>query len=185
MEFTFVSGHPTLDLAGTVGHRDSADRYDLLTAPAAVGRWLVEAGLLDRAPSVDPAGLAATVVLREAAYRLARACVDGLTEDPGDRAELNRAAEPAPIAVRLLDEPDGTSGRLRRVGDLVAARSTLARAAVELLGGPDAARLRGCGSVPCTRLFVDSSRRGARRWCDMRECGNRAKAAAYRVRHAP
>jgi predicted RNA-binding Zn ribbon-like protein len=188
MDFTFVSGHAALDLAGTVGHRDSADRYDLLREPASVGHWLVEAGLLDRSPSVDRAGLAATVALREAVHRLARARVDGAREDPADLAELNRAARPAPIAVHLWADGEGAeggSGRVGRDGDLTAALSTLARAAVELLGGPDAARLRACDSDPCTRLFVDSSRRGARRWCDMRECGNRAKAAAYRVRHAP
>jgi predicted RNA-binding Zn ribbon-like protein len=180
MGFTFYSGHPGLDLAGTVGYRDGADHYDLLEGPDALRRWLLAAELLDEAPAIDAAGLAATADLREAIYRLARAHARHTPADPADRAALNLAAEPAPIQVRLLDD-----GRLTRTGDLASARSTLARATIELLGGPVAEQLKECDSDTCTRLFLDSSRRAARRWCDMRECGNRAKAAAYRGRHAP
>ena len=180
MGFTFYSGHPGLDLAGTVGHRDRADCYDLLDGPDALRRWLSAAGLLDEAPPVDAAELAASVALREVIYRLAMAHARHTPADPADRAALNLAAEPAPIRVRLLDD-----GRVTRTGDPASARSTLARATVELLGGPAGDQLKECDSEPCTRLFLDSSRRAARRWCDMRECGNRAKAAAYRGRHTP
>jgi predicted RNA-binding Zn ribbon-like protein len=179
MGFTFTSGHPALDLAGTVGHRNGPDRVDLLDSPASVGRWLVEAGLLDTPPAVDPEGLARTVALREAIYRLARARVRDGDAERADQAELNRAAEPAPVSIQLLHP-----ARVARRGDLTAALSTLARAAIELLGGPAAEQLKACRGDPCTRLFLDSSRRGDRRWCDMRDCGNRAKAAAYRDRQA-
>jgi predicted RNA-binding Zn ribbon-like protein len=200
MGFTFTSGHPALDLAGTVGHRNGPDRVDLLDSPASVSRWLVEAGLLDTPPAVDPEGLARTVALREVIYRLARARASGGTadspeqdrtaepadrgdrddrDDRDDRGELNRAAEPAPVDILLLHP-----AHVARRGDLTAALSTLARAAIELLGGPAAEQLKACRDELCTRLFLDSSRRGDRRWCDMRECGNRAKAAAYRDRHA-
>jgi predicted RNA-binding Zn ribbon-like protein len=200
MGFAFASGHPALDLAGTVGHRNGPDRVDLLDSPASVGRWLVEAGLVDTPPEVDIDGLARTVALREAVYRLASARAEGGSADPADRAEqvnqaeqakqadqadqadqaeLNRAAEPAPVNIRLVHP-----ARAARQGDLTAALSTLARSAIELLGGPAADQLKACRGDLCTRLFLDSSRRGDRRWCDMRECGNRAKAAAYRDRHA-
>jgi predicted RNA-binding Zn ribbon-like protein len=179
MSFRFVSGHVALDLTGTVGHRDSADRYDLLSDPAALARWTVEAGLLDTPPPVDPAELAATVELREAIYRLARARVEGTPADRADRELVNRAAERPPVTVRLVD-----SGSVARTGDLAAVRATVARAAVELVGGPAGAQLKLCEATPCTRLYLDNSRRGSRRWCDMRECGNRAKAASFRRRHA-
>jgi predicted RNA-binding Zn ribbon-like protein len=42
--------------------------------------------------------------------------------------------------------------------------------------------LRGCSNPRCTRLFVDTSRAGNRRWCGMTECGNAAKVAAFRAR---
>jgi predicted RNA-binding Zn ribbon-like protein len=75
--------------------------------------------------------------------------------------------------------------RLRRTGGLENALASVARSAAELLGGPDAARIRQCEREPCTRLYVDLSRGSTRRWCDMRECGNREKAATFRSRHRP
>ncbi|AXB45406.1 CGNR zinc finger domain-containing protein [Amycolatopsis albispora] len=43
-------------------------------------------------------------------------------------------------------------------------------------------RLRICPGDNCYWAFWDSSPRGARRWCSMRVCGNRAKARAYAAR---
>lgn len=42
-------------------------------------------------------------------------------------------------------------------------------------------RVRAC--VGCKQLFLDTSRNSRRRWCDMKSCGNRAKARAFDVRH--
>jgi predicted RNA-binding Zn ribbon-like protein len=74
------------------------------------------------------------------------------------------------------------AGRVERSGDLDAALSTVARDAVQLLGGPRAVQIKECGGEVCTRLYVDASRGSSRRWCDMHECGNRAKAAGFRAR---
>ncbi|MFD0472659.1 CGNR zinc finger domain-containing protein [Nonomuraea thailandensis] len=71
---------------------------------------------------------------------------------------------------------------MERGGDLRAALASTARAAAELLGGPQAELIRECEAAPCTRLYLDASHRRTRRWCDMRGCGNRAKAAAFRAR---
>ncbi|WP_028922745.1 CGNR zinc finger domain-containing protein [Pseudonocardia acaciae] len=179
MRFRFISGHVALDLAGTVGHRHAEDRYDLLTDPEALARWALEAGLVDTAPPAEARDLAATVALREAIYRLVMASIQREPADPGDVELVNAAAENAPVAVTLRGP-----GELVRTGDLRAVRATVARAAIELLGGPARGQLKRCGASPCSRLYLDASRRGSRRWCDMRECGNRAKAAAYRRRHA-
>ncbi|MBG0822313.1 ABATE domain-containing protein [Planomonospora sp. ID91781] len=176
MEFTFVSGNLGLDLAGTVGRRRTG-RVDLLATPADLARWTVAAGLLDTEPAVSDEDLARTAALREAVYRLASAARSGSPFEAADRELLNRAAGRAPAGVRLRDD-----GGLERTGDLGAALATTARAAVELLGGPRAALIRECEASPCTRLYVDSSHRRSRRWCDMRGCGNRAKAAAFRAR---
>ncbi|MBG0817653.1 ABATE domain-containing protein [Planomonospora sp. ID82291] len=176
MEFTFVSGNLGLDLAGTVGRRRTG-RVDLLATPTDLARWTVAAGLLDTAPAVSGEDLTWAVAVREAIYRLASAVRGGSPLGAADRELLNRAAERAPAGVRLRDD-----GGLERTGDLRAALAAVARAAVELLGGPRAALIRECEASPCTRLYVDSSHRRSRRWCDMRGCGNRAKAAAFRAR---
>jgi predicted RNA-binding Zn ribbon-like protein len=44
------------------------------------------------------------------------------------------------------------------------------------------ADVRVCEGGTCTLLFLDRTRRRARRWCSMAVCGNRAKQAAHRHR---
>jgi predicted RNA-binding Zn ribbon-like protein len=61
-----------------------------------------------------------------------------------------------------------------------AALAELAGSAITLIGGPDVTRIRNCAGPSCSLLFIDRSRPGARRWCSMRYCGNRAKTARYR-----
>jgi len=56
------------------------------------------------------------------------------------------------------------------------------RAAADLLTSPDAGRVRECGSDTCSWLFLDRSKNGTRRWCDMAVCGNRAKARRHYAR---
>jgi predicted RNA-binding Zn ribbon-like protein len=178
MGFLFVSGNLGLDFAGTVGARRDR-RVELLPSPADLARWTVEAGLLDTAPPATPADLTAARVLREAIYALATQARTGEPPDAESLLALNTAAEAPPPTVRLT--PPG----LTRSGSVTNALSAVARATITLLGGPDTARLRECEAETCTRLFIDASRHKARRWCDMRRCGNRAKAAAYRTRHHP
>lgn len=49
------------------------------------------------------------------------------------------------------------------------------RSAVELLTSTSQIRLRECESATCTWMFLDHSKNGTRRWCEMKKCGNRAK----------
>jgi predicted RNA-binding Zn ribbon-like protein len=46
-------------------------------------------------------------------------------------------------------------------------------------------RLKACPADDCRWAFYDRSRNRSGTWCDMSECGNRAKARAYRERHQP
>ncbi len=178
MPFTFVSGNLALDFAGTLQHR-STTAEDLLSAPWLFGEWSVAAGLVDSAPEVSAAEFGRALAVREAVYRLALASVTAGERSQHDIDVVNAAAAAAPVAAVL------TRTGLERTGTADAVVATVARAAVALLGGPDAARLRECGDPPCTRLFVDTSRAGSRRWCEMSGCGNRAKVAGFRARRSP
>ena len=40
-------------------------------------------------------------------------------------------------------------------------------------------RIRRCTNDDCLWLFLDESKNGTRRWCDMASCGNRAKARRH------
>jgi predicted RNA-binding Zn ribbon-like protein len=52
----------------------------------------------------------------------------------------------------------------------------------DLLVAPEFGRVRLCDGDDCGWLFVDGSRGGVRRWCDMSDCGNRAKVNRFRAR---
>jgi predicted RNA-binding Zn ribbon-like protein len=97
--------------------------------------------------------------------------------DPADRAIVNRAAAVAPPLVRIDD-----TGALVRSGSVRASLSLVARAAIALVTGPSAAQLHECEGPACTRMFLDNSARGTRRWCHMSRCGNRVKVAKFRAR---
>ncbi|WP_040871219.1 CGNR zinc finger domain-containing protein [Nocardia exalbida] len=173
--FTFVSGNLALDFAGTVKAR-STTFEDALTTPAALADWIAAANLLDDPPPSDAGTLARAVRLREAAYRSALAAAHGHAFDDADRRTVNEFAVAAPPSISL-----GTDGTVVRSGDADAALAAVARSAIELLGS--GALVKECGRTVCTRLYVDTSRGGSRRWCDMTVCGNRAKSAAFRARH--
>ncbi|WP_394613323.1 CGNR zinc finger domain-containing protein [Lentzea sp. JNUCC 0626] len=171
MAFVFIGGHVALDLIGTMG-RWRTERIELLDGPDRLARWCVDAGVVDDEPVVRVADLERARALRAAIYRLATGSGDG-----EDRRTVNDVAAAAPVSLRLGDD-----GAAIRSGDIGSALSTVARAAVELLTGPELENVRECGYDTCTRLYVDHSARGSRRWCDMKKCGNRAKAQAFRDR---
>ncbi|HET6619347.1 MAG TPA: ABATE domain-containing protein [Dongiaceae bacterium] len=61
----------------------------------------------------------------------------------------------------------------------------IVRAAVELLANGPLGRLKACGGgSACGWIFLDQTRNGRRRWCEMEVCGSRAKMRRYRGRLA-
>ncbi len=177
-----LADHPALDFVGTISERTTV-RQEQLTAPADLDIWLVRAGVLDEDPHATAADLTVAVRFREALYALLRAASevsdDGPPALPAEALALvNSTAAGPTVTVHLAAD-----GQVRRTGGVGAALAHIARTGVELIGGPDRARLRWCADATCTHPFLDRSRAGRRRWCGMAGCGDRAKARAYRARH--
>ncbi len=172
--FVFVGGHLALDFLGTLKWRDSAPEEQLL-GPDDLAEWVMSAGLVDRPPHVTDQELAAATELRESMYRVVTAHREARRVAPGDLLDVNTAAA-LPTPIPRLDK----NGRLRVAGDVGSALSEVARSLLALLTGED--QVHQCARPGCTRLFIDRSRGGRRRWCGMTECGNRINAAAYRRR---
>jgi predicted RNA-binding Zn ribbon-like protein len=175
VEHEFVTGNLALDYVATVAERGTT-HLESLNAPEDLAGWIAQAGIVDGPVRVTPAGFERAKAVREALFALVAAAIDGRPAPPGALRAVNEAAAVPPPRPALAD------GALWHEGDLDAVLSALARAALELLGGPERARLKWCAGERCTRPFVDRSRDGRRRWCDMAGCGDRAKAAAYRAR---
>jgi predicted RNA-binding Zn ribbon-like protein len=53
------------------------------------------------------------------------------------------------------------------------------RSAADLLTSGNVGAVRRCEGRVCGWFFLDTSRNRTRRWCDMRVCGNRAKARRH------
>lgn len=175
--FRFRGGRLPLDLPATLAGRVSGNHRDALATPADLDRWLVAAGLADRAPGATAEDLSAARELRETLFVLAMARAEQRSLPDAPREVLNAFAA-QPSAAPWLD----ASGERRWRGGARALLVGVAREAIELLGGPDAGRIRQCSGPTCAILFLDTSRKGDRRWCSMSACGNRAKVAAFRER---
>lgn len=172
----FLADRPVLDFLATIAERGTTDEENL-QHPGDLADWALHAGITTDRPAVSSTQLTAAIDVREAAYRMLGALIDGVAPRPEDRALVNAAAaHPPPVP-----ELDG-NGTLARQGSINAVLALLARDCLELFAGAERALLRRCDDPTCTRLFVDRSRGGRRRWCDMKGCGDRAKAAAYRRR---
>jgi len=189
--FDLSGGAVCLDFINTLGDRP-VRAQEKLHDPSDLLRWAEAVGILEkkairelqdrirRDPDAAAAALRAAIELRETLYEIFSALAAGRPADPVGLAALNAALAEALPHLRLeLGEqgccwtwappPDRLRGLLWPV----------VRSAAELLTGPEASLVRECASDRCSWLFVDRSRTHRRRWCDMKVCGNRAKARRH------
>jgi len=197
-----VAGALCLEFANTLGNRhavppdeeDLRDYADLLT-------WAERMGVL---PTTRATALRAwanmnvaeaeavftrAIALRELLYRIFAAVAADDAPAPDDLAHLNAAYQKAMAHAGVLPTADGFVWGWNDAPDTPdvpdapdAMLWPVARAAAELLVGPERARLRHCAAPDCSWLFLDTTKNGSRHWCSMRGCGNRAKARRFRAR---
>jgi|tagenome__1003787_1003787.scaffolds.fasta_scaffold19791837_1 hypothetical protein len=150
------------------------DGPDELADAVAFGRWWVR---LEQEPATDAEGPGLDAV------RAARDLIRALTlRNNGVEADLEAGAlGRLPLHLVLDGGPDLAATGVPDLGGVVAARAVAAL--LRTAGRPDWGRLKGCPGPDCGWVFADRSRNGSRRWCQMSECGNRAKGAAFRERN--
>jgi predicted RNA-binding Zn ribbon-like protein len=86
-------------------------------------------------------------------------------------------------ALRLEPQRSGFRWRFsHEESDLAPMLAPVLRSVAELLTSEDLDRVRECDSGTCFWLFLDTSKNGTRRWCDMKVCGNREKARRHHDR---
>jgi len=118
---------------------------------------------------------------RAALRRLLEAEARGIGGSPKELQSLNRILAAAGSRRGLVSTVRGYGwGWLDDTEGVERLLWPVAFSAARLLAGPELIRLKVCDG--CGRLFLDASRNRSRRWCDMQECGNRAKVARYRAR---
>jgi predicted RNA-binding Zn ribbon-like protein len=152
---------------------------DALSTAQDVERWLRERDLLGSTTEVGGRGLEHARELRETLRQLALTN-NGMPLGPSAVGALDRACQRATLNLRFLADGtlslhpqasggDGAVGRLLIIVSRSMAEGTWRR-------------LKACPSEGCLWAFYDRSKNGLGRWCQMVECGNRAKVRNYRQR---
>ena len=127
------------------------------------------------------AALRRAKVLREALYRIFSTIAEAKQPSSADVALLDTFDKQAMAHRRIGRQEGGGFGwQWRSDGDdLDLVLWQVAKAGAELLTSDLVYNVRACAAERCRWLFVDTSRNQKRRWCDMRICGNRAKARRF------
>ncbi|MDQ4126711.1 MAG: ABATE domain-containing protein [Actinomycetota bacterium] len=195
LEWALRGGVACLDFANTVGWHAGEHPVEYLNRYTDLLSWCVSVGVLDgreaealgRRAEAEPeaarAVLARSVVLREAIYRVFSAAAGGEGPSPSDLEVLNGELQEALARLRLTSGAGGGFG-WGWGGEAALERPlwSVARSAAELLTSGKLRRVKVCMGEACGWLFLDESRNRSRRWCDSRDCGNRARVRRYYAR---
>jgi predicted RNA-binding Zn ribbon-like protein len=187
----FVGGDVVLDFVNTVTGRNGRPR-DWIPSFGALADWATAARLLSKGQcqrlkrrsrhvSKDAATALETArKLREVLYRVFMRSIAG---DSGGKEDLRYLHQ---MWCQALGRHSLRSVRgsvqpvlLQSSADLEAIGSVLAVRAMDVLRDLPVTRLRQCSGPNCAWLFIDSSKGGRRRWCDMATCGNDAKGRRH------
>jgi predicted RNA-binding Zn ribbon-like protein len=171
-------GHPILHFLNTLSDDGKQRLTNSFTGPEGLRDSLVAAGLVPRDTATPGSGqMAALIALREAAYAVLSAIAAGRRPDREEALMLETTIKSA-----LQDASLGFhAGGLALVpGPLGGIHDRLVLSLFDLMRRDDLGRLCECGR--CSHLFLDHGRGAGRRWCSMARCGNRTKAAAFRLR---
>lgn len=187
-----VGGRLSLDFTNTVTWRGREIPEENLNTYRDLLNWSTLAGIMDedeardlnREGSIQPEDakrvLERAVELREAIYRIFTANISAKPASDDDLISLNRELREALTRLRLSPEPEGYALDFGWGGDsLDQMLWPIARSSSELLTSDELVRVRRCAADDCGWLFLDMSRNRSRRWCDMKDCGNRRKARRF------
>ena len=195
LPFKFVGGEPSLDLVNTVDWTNRGLENDRLGGYDRLVIWVRDAGVLsdgqaralraattpapDRAQAAYEAARWTRWVLHEVfnAVVTRQPVAESLAEFSRllTRAHQHLDLAPAP-AGRRREGPALTWEWRGMPQQLEWLLWPVVRSAANLLTSPDAGRVRMCAGPDCGWLYVDRSRNGLRRWCEMQTCGTFAKS---------
>jgi|ERR1700677_2277920 len=184
-EMPFIAGHVALDFVNTAEERGHPDAADALCTPGDLRLWGQRYGLISRSDVVtadERPELGLALEARELLYALLFARVHGPPAPEAQFARLAEIASQAYVAATLQPDDDGSVGWRWSPSELSTIRHVAVANGVDLLRNGPSERLKQCPGEHCGWFFLDSTRRGNRRWCAMSECGQEAKDERRRAR---
>ena len=143
-----------------------------------------EAETLSRRAAGNPAEARSihkrSIKLREVIYRIFTIGMEGQSHAREDLAIFNDYLAKAMMRSQIVKTQDGffwdITGNKAKLDWILC---PVIRSAADLLVSEEFRRVKKCADPICGWLFLDISRNRSRRWCDMRDCGNRAKASRF------
>jgi predicted RNA-binding Zn ribbon-like protein len=189
--FQLTGGDLSLDFVNTLDSRPSEKRKELLPTFGDVCSWARQASViterqekaLKRKAAARPREAETArrriVAARECLFRILAAIAEREKIPEGDLERWNRLARRAAVRFELVQREQGLAFRSAADPSFESLLWPVVHSAVRLLTGPEVSRLRRCASEECDWMFLDRSKRGNRRWCDMTVCGTRAKARRF------
>jgi predicted RNA-binding Zn ribbon-like protein len=197
MAYELIAGDLGLDFVNTLERHEGPAPEEVLTSWGDLVAWAAGAGVA--APQVagelraleakDPRAARAVfrraLQLRDCLYRMVTALLAERDPAADDLRLLNGFLAEAQAAVVLRAAPGGLALELPVSADRPASLlGPVVTAAARLLTSPGTvALIRRCDAETCRQFFIDRSRNHTRRWCDMKLCGNRAKAREFYRQH--
>jgi len=190
-DLSLVGGRPSLDFVNTEGGERNGPPERLVSFDDLVA-WSFHAGMADEeeADRLEELGrerpreasrvFDRAIELRESLYRIYLATISGETPGSGDLEVFDRELAQAQAHLRVVPAEGRFVWRFHDGGDrLDRVLWEIVDDAADLLSSDDLQRVKECRGRSCAWLFLDESRNRSRRWCDMGDCGNRAKARRY------
>jgi predicted RNA-binding Zn ribbon-like protein len=161
---------------------DLGEGSDTLSEPVALAEWLTARGLATPDLRATSADLRHAVELREAL----RAVLLSHTGPAADVSSATHALDDAVCRarVRMRFDDDGTAVLEPEAGGANGALGRLLVIVQTSIAAGTWKRLKACRDHSCEWAFYDHTKNRSGAWCTMDVCGNRAKARAYRERHA-
>jgi predicted RNA-binding Zn ribbon-like protein len=186
----FVGGDPSVDFVNTVDWTPDGLVNERLVDFRRLLEWGKRAGVIDRGEAARLARVAGGrpraaqkaygqarwgrwVLQRLFTSVAARHPSSAVLEEFNDLRRLASGHLALVFADRTSERADW---RANRADDLDLILSKVVRSAETLLTSGEAARLRVCAGPDCGWIYVDRSRNGLRRWCEMQTCGTQAKS---------
>jgi predicted RNA-binding Zn ribbon-like protein len=201
--FELIAGNLCLDFINTLDDRPSGEPKELLKDYSDLARFGEQSGLLSREqrnrfdelvrlmPDESEKAMRRARELREALHdifgaltntnkKLApKAAMDTLNANLRDAALHSQLVQPE-VERETVQREDRCEWRF---DDLTSSFDSIlwpiARAAADLLVSSNLALVRACSSPTCEWFFLDTSKNHHRRWCSMKQCGNRAKVRRF------
>ena len=194
-KYAFIGNNLSLDFVNTVGYISSENPTENLNSFSDLIEWSKQGKLISDDEAIviftkakenileSERVFRRVLRLRKSVYDIFRSVISGEEIFDKDLTVFNRELSLAMSKAEIFCREgeliwDWKNDGIERILFLIT------RVAAQLLTSSDLEKLKCCSGENCGWLYYDTSKNKRRQWCDMRDCGNLAKARRFRVKKA-